>query len=62
MDESIRLRMPDEYPEPLYLMDKTEWWDVCKKINPGLTESEYDSMWDEFQAKKAIGVFEAPPQ
>jgi hypothetical protein len=35
---------------------------VCKKINPGLTESEYDSMWDEFQAKKAIGVFEAPPQ
>jgi hypothetical protein len=34
---------------------------VCHKINPHLTDAEFDTMWDEFQAKKAIGMFDTPP-
>jgi hypothetical protein len=61
MDDPIRPRRPNEYPEPLFLMNKTEWRDVCHKINPHLTDAEFDTMWDEFQAKKAIGMFDTPP-
>lgn len=28
--------------------DKVEWFDVAKKLKPGLTRSEYDQMWERF--------------
>jgi hypothetical protein len=42
--------MPDPEPEPLRLLDKEEWWNVC---SPDLTREDYDRAWDEFQAMKA---------
>jgi hypothetical protein len=33
--------------------DKTEWFDVCRLLRPGLTEAEYTKLWDEFQERKA---------
>lgn len=33
--------------------DKVEWFDLCRKMKPGLTEAEYDVMWERFQAAKA---------
>ncbi len=32
--------------------DKTEWFDVCKRLKPGLTEDEYEAMWVEYVAMK----------
>lgn len=33
--------------------DRAEWFDVARRMCPGLSEAEYDSMWDEFQQAKA---------
>lgn len=33
--------------------DKVEWFDIARKLKPGLTEKEYNEMWDEFQQLKA---------
>jgi hypothetical protein len=33
--------------------DKREWFDVARKLKPGLTEAEYDGMWERFIAMKA---------
>ena len=40
-------------PARLDEFDKAEWWDVCRRVKPDLTEEEYDRMWDSFQAEKA---------
>lgn len=32
--------------------DKAEWFGVCRKLKPGLTEGEYDKMWSEFVSLK----------
>lgn len=28
--------------------DRTEWWDVCKKLRPDISEEEFNEMWEEF--------------
>ncbi len=34
-------------------LDKLEWFDVCKKLVPELTDEDYDNMWNDFiQYKK----------
>lgn len=33
--------------------DKAEWFDVARKLSPGLTEDEYDQMWQRFVQAKA---------
>lgn len=42
-------------PNRLDEFTKEEWWDVAKKLKPGLTEEEYDDMWDRFQEAKRQG-------
>lgn len=62
MDMPIRpLKPGDPIPEP-HLYTKDEWFDVMKTIRPSLNEADFTEMWDAFQAKKASGAFEAPPQ
>ncbi len=39
--------------EPLNEFDRDEWWDVARKLKPGLTREQYDKDWDDFQARKA---------
>lgn len=34
-------------------LDRAEWFDVCRRLKPGLTEDEYAGMWERFQAAKA---------
>lgn len=34
--------------EPNHLLDKFEWFDVCRKLKPGLTYEEFVPMWNEF--------------
>lgn len=34
-------------------LDKTEFFDVARRLKPGLTWAEYEVMWDEFQREKA---------
>lgn len=36
----------------LYEFDKIEWFDVCKKLKPGLTFEEYEQTWNAFQEDK----------
>lgn len=33
--------------------DKTEWWDVARALKPGITEEEFNTMWEEFRQLKA---------
>ncbi len=33
--------------------DKVEWRDVCRRINPALTDEEFERMWIDFQKAKA---------
>lgn len=40
-------------PDSLYLLDKEEFWDVARKIKPGLQREEYERMWEDFQQRKA---------
>lgn len=28
--------------------DKVEWFDVARRLKPGLTDDEYEEMWNEF--------------
>lgn len=35
-------------------LDKDEFWDVIHHLKPELTRAEYDSYWDEFQARKRL--------
>lgn len=32
---------------------KDEWFSVCKRLSPGLTETEYNRMWEDFQMAKS---------
>ncbi len=32
--------------------DKSEWWDVARRLRPELIEAEYDAMWEDFQRMK----------
>lgn len=34
-------------------LDRIEWWDVCRKVRPDLTEDEFEAQWAEFQRAKA---------
>lgn len=34
--------------------NKIEWRSVVKKLKPGLTDEEYDRMWQDFVRVKAI--------
>lgn len=36
-------------------LTKYEWWSVCRRVKPALTWSDYELMWDDFQARKAQG-------
>jgi hypothetical protein len=46
--------LPGEDPDTaLNLWTKQEWFEVMRRIKPGLTQAEYDQQWDEFQARKA---------
>lgn len=44
-------------PEEVRLdeFDEVEWFDICRKIKPDLTQEEFDAMWDSFQERKAAG-------
>lgn len=33
-------------------LDKIEWFDVARKLKPGLTEEEYERLWADFQRAK----------
>jgi hypothetical protein len=43
-----RVARLDEY-------DATEWFDICRKLCPALTQEDFDTMWDNFQRRKAEG-------
>jgi len=38
--------------EPLNLLDKEEWWDVCRRMKPDYDREEYERDWAEFQKRK----------
>jgi hypothetical protein len=27
---------------------KDEWYDICRRVQPGLTREDFDRMWDHF--------------
>ena len=33
-------------------MDETEWWDVCQRVRPDISEPDFARSWQEFQAMK----------
>lgn len=33
--------------------DAVEWFDVCRRLQPDLTQERFDELWNEFQAEKA---------
>jgi hypothetical protein len=33
--------------------DKWEWFDVCRKVYPGLHRDVYEAMWEEFTRQQA---------
>lgn len=33
--------------------DKTEWFDMMRKLRPDVTREEFDKVWSEFQTDKA---------
>ena len=33
--------------------DKDEWHSIARALKPGLTQAEYDDMWERFQREKA---------
>jgi len=35
-------------------LDKTEWFDVCRKLRPDLTWDEYEIMWRQHHDAKGI--------
>lgn len=37
----------------LHEYTKDEWFDIARKLKPGLSEAEYDVMWNDFQIAKA---------
>lgn len=39
--------------EPLNLLDRDEFWDVCKSVRPDITREQFETDWDEFQDLKA---------
>ncbi len=41
-----------ETGERLYEMDETEWWDVCQRVRPDISEPDFARSWQEFQAMK----------
>lgn len=42
MDDAVRL---DEF-------DKDEWFDVARRLKPGLSREDYEGMWEDFMAAK----------
>lgn len=42
-DDAARL---DEY-------DAVEWFDVCRRLKPDLTQERFDELWTAFQTDKA---------
>jgi hypothetical protein len=32
--------------------DQTEWWDICRRLRPDITEVEFAEMWEEFEEEK----------
>jgi hypothetical protein len=34
-------------------LDRDEFWDVARKINPHLSREDFDQLWDQFQQDKA---------
>lgn len=32
--------------------DRHEWWDVCRRLSPSLTEDQFDILWEGFQLMK----------
>jgi hypothetical protein len=37
----------------LMALDRLEWWDVARRINPCITWAEFLRQWDEFLRLKA---------
>lgn len=42
-----------ENAEPIQSLNKDEWIEVCKMLDPGKTIEEYEKAWDDFQTWKA---------
>jgi len=34
-------------------LDRLEWWDVARRLNPHITWEQFLRQWDEFQRLKA---------
>jgi hypothetical protein len=34
-------------------LDREEFWDVARKLNPQLSREDFDQQWDHFQQDKA---------
>jgi hypothetical protein len=50
-----RVALPDGVPDAkLDEYDKWEWFDVCRKVYPGLPRDVYEAMWEEFVRQKAL--------
>ena len=45
--------MPDNGLAHLHELDRLEWWDVARRINPRITWAEFLHQWHEFQRLKA---------
>ncbi len=48
-----RQRSLDDEGARLDEFDKDEWMLVCKRLKPGISDLDYEKMWEEFQATKA---------
>jgi hypothetical protein len=45
--------MPDNGLANLDELDRLEWWDVARRVNPRITWAEFLHQWAEFQRLKA---------
>jgi hypothetical protein len=34
-------------------LDRDEFWDVARKLNPQISREDFDQLWDQFQRDKA---------
>lgn len=46
--------VPGEKSEPLNLLTKDELRDAARRLNPKITDDEFNLCWEEFQARKIM--------
>ncbi len=40
--------------DPLHVLTKDEFRDVCRKLRPDISDDEFDDSWEQFQQMKAL--------